>query len=197
MNVNDGWILVVQLALGFSLAAACGLRAFLPIFAASALARAGYVTLGTSFEWMGSTPALIVFGSAVVFEIAGDKFPAIDHLLDAAGVVVKPAAATLLASSFLTGIDPLPAAVLSLVTGGAVAGTVHVIKSKVRLGSTLVTAGIGNPVLSILEDVVAFCATALAILVPIVAALVVLMMAAGAFFAIRKLRTRRAPAVVA
>lgn len=191
MGLHDGWVLLVQLALGFSLAAACGLRAFLPVFAAAALARAGYVTLGDSFEWMASTPALVVFGSAVLFEILGDKFPAVDHLLDAAGVVVKPGAATLLSASFLTGMDPIVATALSLITGGAVAGVVHVAKTKTRIASTLVTAGIGNPVLSVLEDIVALCATILAILLPLLAALVVLFAAAVVFLLFRRMRGRR------
>ena len=69
MDVNDLALFATQLAMGFALAASVGLRAFLPLLAAGVLARQGYLTLGESFHWMGSTPALVVLGSAVAFEI--------------------------------------------------------------------------------------------------------------------------------
>jgi hypothetical protein len=70
MNIDpsDAALLATQLAMGFALAATVGLRTFLPLLAAGLLARFGYVDLGDHFEWMARTPALIVFGSAVVFE---------------------------------------------------------------------------------------------------------------------------------
>src|SRR5438067_2125542 len=111
MTPHDVLILVTQLSMGFALSATCGLRAFLPLFVAGLLARLDpqWVSLAPSFAWIGATPSLIVFGSAVIFELAGDKFPAVDHALDAAGLVVKPVAGTILAASFFTQMDPLPA----------------------------------------------------------------------------------------
>ena len=187
MTPHDTALLLWQLALGFSLSATCGLRAFLPLFAASAAAHFGQVTLGPSFAWMGSTPALIIFGSAVVFEVLADKVPALDHALDAAGVFVKPAAATLLAASFFTGLDPVVASVLGLVSGGAVATTVHVVKAKTRLASSVFTLGTGNPFLSLAEDVLAVCGVILSIVLPIVAAFVIAtLIALVAFLLIRR-----------
>src|SRR5437868_11306996 len=124
MSGNDALLILSQLAMGFALSATCGLRAFLPLFAASLLSHFGYVTFGASFAWMSSTPAIVVFGSAVVFELVGDKFPAVDHALDAGGLIVKPLAATLLAASMFAHVDPLLACVLGLVTGGVAAGGV-------------------------------------------------------------------------
>lgn len=174
MSPHEWWIVAGQLAMGFALAATCGLRAFLPLFVTSLLSRLGYVPMSPAFAWMGSTPALIVFGSALVFEIAGDKVPLVNHALDAAGVVVKPLAATLLAASTVTHGDPLMACVLGLVTGGVAAGAVHVAKAKARLASSFFTLGFATPVLSVLEDFAALIATATAILMPLFAALVVL-----------------------
>src|SRR5258708_4552810 len=106
MTLNETALFATQLAMGFALAATGGLRAFLPLFVAGLLARHGYVDLGPSFEWMQGTPALVVFGSAVVFEILADKIPAVDHPLAAAGVVVKPVAGTPLAAPPFTPLDP-------------------------------------------------------------------------------------------
>lgn len=196
MATHDIALLFWQLALGFSLAATTGLRAFFPLFVAAAAGRLGQVTLGPSFAWMGSDPALIVFGSAVVIEVLGDKVPALDHVLDACGVFVKPAAATLLAASMFTSMDPVMASALGLVTGGAVAGGVHVVKAKARLASSVFTFGTGNPVLSLAEDVLAVVGVVLAMLLPILAAFVILcLLALGGFFAVRHFTRTRVPPV--
>lgn len=167
-------LFATQLAMGFALAASVGLRAFLPLLVAGLLARQGILPLGPSFAWMASTPALIVFGSAVVFEILGDKVPFLDHLLDAGGVFVKPLAGTLLAASLFTQLDPLMAMTLGLVGGGAIAGVVHAFKGTTRVASTGMTGGLGNPVLSFFEDGVATLGIVLAFLLPVLAALLAL-----------------------
>ena len=191
MTVHDMALFASQLAMGFALAASVGLRAFLPLFAAGVLTRLGYVQMGASFAWMSSTPALIVFGSAVVFELLGDKFPAIDHLLDSAGIVVKPAAASLLAGSLFTNVDPLFAATLGSVSGGATAGTVHVVKSGGRLASTAFTGGVANPVLSLIEDVTAFLGVVMAFLIPFVAAILILFALGIVAFVLLRRRSQR------
>lgn len=189
-------LFLFQLAMGFSLAAATGLRAFLPLFAAAVCARTGYVDLAASFDWLASTPALLVFGSAVVFELAGDKIPAVDHALDAAGVLVKPTAATLLSAALFTNVDPVLGAVLGLASGGAVAGTVHLVKAKTRLVSSLVTAGFANPVVSVVEDVASLLAVVVSIVLPVLAAfmaLAVLGLAVVWFVRRRSARTKGVP----
>jgi hypothetical protein len=171
MDVNDATLFATQLAMGFALAASVGLRAFLPLLVAGVLARHGYLALGHSFEWMAGTPALIVFGSAVAFEILADKIPFVDHALDASGVFVKPMAATLLAASLFTNVDPMVASLLGLIGGGAIAGVVHAMKGTTRLVSTGTTGGLGNPILSFIEDALAVLGIVIAFLVPILAAL--------------------------
>ncbi len=173
MTPADAALFATQLAMGFALAACVGLRTFLPLLAAGLMARTGYVSMGPSFEWMESTPALIVFGSALVFEVLADKVPGLDHALHAVESFVKPVAATLLAASLFTNLDPLLAMTLGLVGGGAIAGTVHVARGTARLISTGTTAGLGNPLLSVVDDILAVIGVALAMLVPILAAIVV------------------------
>lgn len=186
-------LFVTQLAMGFALAATVGLRAFLPLFVAGVLARYGYVSLGDSFAWMHSTPALIIFGSAVVFEILGDKVPMIDHAMDAAGVFIKPAAGTLVAAALFTDVDPVMATVLGLIGGGAIAGTVHAVKGSARLFSSGTTAGAGNPILSFIEDGLATFGIVFAIIVPVLAAIIVLGLLVGGIWVYRRRRNRPSP----
>lgn len=192
---TDAFVLVTQLTMGFSLAAATGFRAFLPLLVAGLVARfgGGWVELGDSFAWLSSTPALVVFGSAVLFETVGDKVPAIDHALDTGGIVVKPLAATLLSASMFTEMDPLFAAALGLATGGAVAGTVHVVKAKTRLVSSVFTAGFGNPILSVIEDLIAILGIVLAILIPLLAAMIVVALLLVSAIVLRRMFGRLTP----
>ena len=172
--LEHGW----ALALGLALASTCGLRAFLPLFVLSLLSAFGKVTLGDSFGWLGSPVAAVCFGSATVVEMLGDKFPVVDHALDALGLLVKPVAATLATASMVTDVDPMLAVALGLITGGVAAESVHIAKSKVRLLSTAFTGSLGNPVLSVMEDITAIFAVIMAWLAPV---LVVLASALGVF----------------
>jgi uncharacterized membrane protein len=183
-------LLLLQIAMGIGLAACAGLRAFLPLFVVGLAGRLDVVPLTATFEWMGSTPALVVFGVAVVTEILADKIPVVDHFLDVAQSFVKPIAGTVLAASVLTELTPLQAAVLGLITGGAVSGVIHVTKAKVRLASTATTAGLGNPVISTLEDVGAFFGSLVAIWLPL---LLLLLLVAATILTWTLLRRMRLP----
>ena len=188
MNATEAALFATQLAMGFALAATVGLRAFLPLLAAGLLARFGYVDLGNSFEWMSKTPALIVFGSAVIFEMLADKVPGLDHALHAVEAFVKPVAGTLVAASLFTNLDPMLAVILGLIGGGTIAGMVHVAKGTTRVASTAMTGGLANPALSLFDDVLAIGGIILAILAPIIAAIIVIVLVIGV---IRLLRRRR------
>jgi hypothetical protein len=193
MSLNDTTLFVSQLAMGFALAACVGLRAFLPLFLAGLAARGGYVDLGASFQWMESTPALLVFGSAVVFEILADKVPFVDHALHAVEAFVKPAAATILAASLFTNLDPLTAMTLGLIGGGTVAGAVHALKGTTRLASTAATGGLANPLLSLVDDVLATAGTVLAFVVPLLAVLLMLAVVAAGVCIYRRRRVSAPP----
>jgi len=179
--------------LGVALAACAGLRAWLPLFMAGAMSRAGWFELGSSFEFVGSDQALVLFGLATVLEIGADKVPALDNLLDGISTVARPAAGTLLAATTLgTVTDPLAAWVLGAVVGAPSALVPHAAKTGVRLASTVFTAGLANPVVSVLEDVASVVLFVLALVVP---AVVCLLLAAACFYLVRSfLRRREAPA---
>ncbi len=176
------------LALAIALAASAGLRAWLPLLLAGGLARLGVLDLGSSFAFLGSDKALMLFGVATIVELLGDKVPAVDHALDVIGTPLRPAAGALLAASVLgTVSDPLTALVLGTAVGAPAALVPHVAKSALRMVSTTLTGGLANPFLSLLEDAIAILTFVLAILVPV---LVVLLLAVTLFIALRLVRRR-------
>jgi uncharacterized protein DUF4126 len=187
--------IVPSLALGIGLAACAGLRAWLPLLLVGLLARADLVHLGPSFQFVASTRALILFGVATVVEILGDKFPAVDHALDVLSTVLRPAAGSLLAASVLWSIeDPLTALTLGVAVGAPTSLVPHAAKATLRAASTAFTAGFANPVISLVEDLLALFIFVLSVVVPILAALMVL--ALGTWIVVRLSRRPRRPAAV-
>lgn len=178
-----------SLALAIGLAACAGLRAWLPLLLTGLLARFDTLELGAAFQFLKSDRALIVFGAATLIELLGDKFPAFDHALDAIGTVLRPAAGALLAASVLWQIhDPLLALALGVIVGAPSALVPHAAKSALRAVSTTLTGGIFNPLLSLLEDAIALGLFVLAVLVPMLLAVLV------ALTAVLLLRRLRPPA---
>jgi len=160
--------LVFAAAAGIAIAAACGLRAFLPLLALSLGVRFDLVRVDHAAEWIASTPALVTLVWATVLEIAADKIPAIDHLLDLIATGLRPAAAGLAAWCTFEALHPAIGIAAALVLGGGAMG-LHVAKAKVRLGSSMLTLGNANPVLSFIEDAISAGLSALALLAPIAA----------------------------
>jgi len=160
------WVAVTLLGLG--LAASSGLNTFLPLFMLAGAAKFHLfgIALSGSFAWLGSGAALGVLALATIFEIAADKIPVMDHVLDAVGTVARPAAGALAAASVFSGADPTTAAVLGLIVGAPVAFGFHAAKAGTRAASTTTTFGVANPVLSILEDAAAFFLTLIALIFP-------------------------------
>lgn len=159
------------LLMGLSLAAVCGLRAFLPLWLIGVLAATGKIELAEGYAWLGRWPAITTFSVAVLVELLADKLPVVDHVLDAAGLVIKPAAAALTMASMITAFDPLVSLVLALLTGGLIAEILHLLKAKLRLLSTMLTGTLAGPLLSFLEDLSAAFLSLVAYLAPLLATL--------------------------
>jgi len=192
-QVALGTDVLVHVAMGLALSACAGLRAFLPLFAVGLAGRLGWVPLSGSFEWLGDWPALVVFGIAVVVELVGDKFPVVDHFLDSMQTVVKPIVGAMLMLTVVSDWAPLYLTLVWIILGGTLAGVVHLTKAKLRLASTVTTAGMGNPILSATEDVGALAGTVGALLFPVAVALLLLLAIVVSWIALRRF-LRRSPA---
>ena len=171
MDWMDWATIVPSLAMGIGLAACAGIRAWLPLLLAGGMARWGIIELGSSFQFIGSDRALILFGVATVLEILADKIPAVDHALDTLSTVLRPAAGSLLAASVLWQVnDPLTALALGVAVGAPTSLVPHAAKSVLRAASTTFTGGLANPVISVLEDLMTVALFVLTVLIPVVVA---------------------------
>ena len=178
-------------ALGVVLAATAGLRAFLPVFSASLAAWMTDLPLPHNLAWLERPQTVLIFGVATLLEILGDKIPVVDHALDSVQVLTKPLLAVLAATPFLYQLSPEYSVAIGILLGAPLALGVHSAKATARLGSTATTAGMGNPLLSVAEDVAAVASIILGFLAPLVA---LVLMAATVFFIARlawRVRRRR------
>jgi len=190
------WVLPALLGLG--LASATGLRTFLPLLmlALSAKFEMFGVRLIDQMDWLVSWPAIAALATATVAEFAGDKVPAIDHGLNAIGYVTRPVAGAIAAGSVFWNVDPAAAALAGLIVGAPAALALNAAQTGVRVGSTATTGGLGNPLVSLVEDVLAFLMVIVAFLAPILIPVVVAILIVVVFRLARGIRARREAATV-
>ncbi len=187
---------VLSVCLGIGLAAACGFRIFVPFLLMNLAARAGYLTLAGGFDWIGSTPALVLFAVATVLEIAAYYVPWVDNALDTVAGPLAVVAGVVMMASAITGMSPLLKWTLALIAGGGAAGLVAGLTGTARGASTLTTGGAANFLVASAEAVGSVLLSLLAMALPLVAAVT---FAVAVFLTFRWLATRasrRAPEAV-
>ena len=162
--------LLTAVLIGIGLSAACGFRVFVPLLGASIAAHTGYLPLSPEFSWLGSTPALLALALATVLEIGAYSVPVIDHLMDTVTTPAALIAGTLLMASLLGEASPFLRWSLAVIAGGGAAGLVQTGSVMARGSTTVLTGGLGNLVIALLEFGGAVAMTLLALFVPFLAA---------------------------
>jgi hypothetical protein len=163
---------VVGIFAGFGLAAACGLRVFLPLLIMSVAANSGYLELTPGYEWIASEVAVTTLALATVIEIGAYYVPWLDNLLDTVALPASFIAGTLAMSPAVAEWHPFLAWTIAIVAGGGVATAVQGGTMLVRGGSSLSTGGLANPIVSTVEAGAGGILSVMAILVPILAVVV-------------------------
>lgn len=178
---------LLSLVMGLGLSACCGFRVFVPLLAASIATKLGLLHLGSGFQWMSSTPALICFGAATIFEIAGYYIPFIDNILDTIMTPASVIAGTLLtASAIIPDLDPMLKWGLGIIVGGGSAGIIQAGTALTRATATATTAGVANPVVATVEHILAIVGSVFSVLVPfVIAGIVCIVIVVMLFFVIR------------
>lgn len=169
---------------GAGLSAAAGLNAYIPFLVVALLARfTDVVDLPSSFSWVESTWAIVIGFVLLVGEVIVDKIPALDSVNDALGTVVRPAsgavvfAATAAAANLDNSAWMTEHPWVGLIGGAIVAGIFHTGKAVARPVANAGTAGFAAPVMSTVEDVTAVLLSLAAVFVPVLALVVLLLVA--------------------
>ena len=117
-------------------------------------------------RFFASTPVLIVVAVLYLIEFVADKIPTVDHIWDVIHTVIRPIAGALVAFAAVSNQIPRGAVIIATILAGSVALGAHATKATLRGASTLSTGGLGNPILSLIEDLFAFASAIIAILLP-------------------------------
>jgi len=151
-----------------------GFRVFVPLLVLSVASVFGHFDLPSDLDWVETPQAVIVFMVACLLEITGYYIPWLDHLLDIVATPAAIIAGTIVAASVAPEMNPLVQWTLALIAGGGTAGLTKGLMNILRVGSTGVSGGLTNPVLSTIELVIATVLSVLAIALPVVAGIIVI-----------------------
>jgi len=184
--------LALSVVLGVGLAAATGFRVFVPMLIVSGAAYTGHLALGDSFTWLATPAALTMLGAAAIAEILAYYIPGVDNLLDALATPAAFVAGTVLSAAVMTDMPPLVKWAAAVIAGGGVAGLTQVATATLRANSTVLTGGLGNPVIATAELGGALLVPLLALVAPLAALVAVILFI---WLAIRLLRRRRQGAI--
>ena len=151
----------------FGLSSSAGLNAYLPLLIVALTARfTNLIELRPPFDWLTNPWVIAVLVVLLLIETVADKIPAVDHANDVIQTVVRPAAGAILFAANSNAISNIHPGV-ALVCGLLLAGSVHATKATLRPVVTVTTGGLGNPVVSTVEDIIAIVVSILSILVPV------------------------------
>ena len=189
-----GTDVALSIALGVGLAAAVGLRVFLPMLVVGIAAWTGHLHLSEGFAWLGTAPAVLMLAVAALIEVAAYYIPGVDNLLDTLTTPAALIAGTLVAAAVMTDLPPMVKWTTAVIAGGGAAGLTQGITSLLRLKSTTLTAGLGNHALATTELGGALGLSLLALAAPVVAVAVVALCAWFAVHLLRRLFRRPPPA---
>lgn len=157
----------LAILIGVGLSASAGFRVFTPLLITSIASYADWVHLAAGFDWIGTMPALLAFLVATLIEVFAYFIPFVDNLVKLMATPAAIIAGTLLMASFIGDMKPFMTWSISIIAGGGVATISQAATAAIRGTSTVVTGGIGNFFVSIVEGVSAIIIAVLSIVLPI------------------------------
>lgn len=198
---------------GLGLSSAAGLNAYIPLLMVGLAARfTELVPLGESWQWLEHPATLITLTLLLIVEFVADKVPALDSVNDVVQTAVRPtsggitfgAGASSLELTEITeaaGTAGTSAAAAgsggggtlwgAVVAGAVIALAIHIIKSLARPVANTASFGFAAPVASVAEDFVSAVNSLLAVLVPVLIAVVFPLMLLGGVWVLRRRRRMR------
>lgn len=182
---------ILSIFLGIGLSASVGFRVFLPLFALSLASYFGKWDLNESWLWIGSSTAVITLGIATLVEIVAYYIPVVDNFLDTIAIPLATIAGTAIMVSTVVDLSPVITWALAIIAGGGTAAAVKSSASATRLGSTVSTAGFGNPIVSTIETGASIVMSIISIFLPILAIILVLLIFYMVYKLYKKIRPNR------
>ncbi len=185
---------IAGISTAFGLAGSAGLNAYIPLLI---VAIAGHyplnnplVQLGEPYNIISEPWAIMIIAVLLLIEMLVDKIPAIDTLNDGIQTFIRPAAGAFLFaanSGVITEMHPA----LALGAGLVIAGGVHAAKGVARPVVTASTAGTGNWLVSLGEDVLSLGMTLIALIMPFLAMIIIVFIMGFLIYVLYRFRKRK------
>jgi len=134
--------------------------------------------------------ALVTLGVATFVEIFAYFIPWVDNVLDSLAIPLAALAGTAVMVSTVADLDPVITWSLAIIAGGGTATAIKGANAAGRVASTATTGGIANPLVSTVETGTAVVVSTASILVPPLAAILVIIILVLIFRIYRKLRPK-------
>ncbi|HYI15134.1 MAG TPA: DUF4126 domain-containing protein [Thermomicrobiales bacterium] len=180
-----------ELLTGLGLAMPAGLNAYIPLLAVALADRyTGLIQLAAPYDVISSPVVIVVIAILLGIELLADKIPIVDHVNDLVQSAIRPTMGAVLmmaATDSVESINPIVAMILGLL----VAGGIHTTKTTFRPVVTATTAGVGNPIVSAIEDGAAIVVTVVALIAPVLISLVLILVVSLTIVLYRRRRRRR------
>jgi hypothetical protein len=191
---------ILALLTSLGLSSTAGFRAYLPLLALAlgSSLDSSALPLQPNFQTLKSPQLIIILSALAVLEFVVDKVPIVDHFSDAVHTVIRPISGAIIMAgtqNTISDINPWLAAGV----GAILALTFHTVKATSRPVVSATTAGVGNPIISTIEDILTVAASVLLIVAPVIGIILVvilaLLVARLMIGVVRRVRSRRSSRV--
>ena len=159
------WFSTLSLALGSAWTS--GINLYATVTVLGLLQKFGAAKLPGGLDALDNWWIIGVAGGLYLVEFFADKFPYVDSVWDVVHTFIRVPAGAVVAYSATSQLDSsiaIPATLL----GGGLALSSHGTKAALRVGANLSPEPVSNWLLSLVEDVIAFVGTFLAVFAPVI-----------------------------
>lgn len=166
------WFSTLALALGSAWTS--GINLYATVSMLGLVQKLGGVKLPGGLDVLDNWIIIGVAGGLYIVEFFADKIPYVDSVWDVVHTFIRVPAGAVVAYAAVSEMDPsimIPATLI----GGTFAFASHGTKAAARIGANLSPEPVSNWVLSLVEDVIAFVGTLLAVFAPVIIAIVLVL----------------------
>lgn len=168
------WFSTLTLALGSAWTS--GINLYATVAVLGSLQKFGLAKLPGGLDVLDNWWIIGVAAALYIVEFVADKVPYVDSVWDVVHTFIRVPAGAAVAYAATTG-DGATINVIATLLGGGFALSSHGTKAALRAGANLSPEPVSNWVLSIVEDIIAFVGSLLAVFAPVVIAVVLIIFA--------------------
>lgn len=163
------WFSTITLALGSAWTS--GINLYATVTVLGILQKFGLSNLPGGLDVLDNWWIIGVAGGLYLVEFVADKVPYVDSFWDVIHTFIRVPAGAIVALAAVSEMDT-SVMIIATLFGGGLALSSHGTKAALRAGANLSPEPVSNWTLSIVEDIIAFLGTILAVIAPVLIAIV-------------------------